>query len=604
MISSIGREVSPAWVSARERTLFVGGMAALVALGAVFRLHALGAQAFDCDELYALRIEGRSFQEIGALFGRSAFHDLHPPASYLLFMLWIGLFGAGEAAVRSLPALLGLVSIALVGLAGRRIGGVWVGLAGAAFLAVNPLHIAFSQEARPYALAVTLTVAAHLLFLRCLSGASAGDRVVYALLSAAAIYTHYFAVFALLPHGLVALWLLAAGDEDSRRAARPTLLAYACAMATFVAWVPAVLFQISGQPEGPALVVDPGGSRLGLTGSFLKDAAGLGASPVLLPATVALLVLLVFALTGRERLWAAPAESDSGGLPPRGAGGGMLSAGILLAAGLSLAAPRLLFPAAREVLRAEGYGSAAIERQLHALQGFTVSLPAAVGVIGLLMLGWPWLSSLPGRLPGRLAGRGRSLVVQALLAALLLVPVGVVLILGLGGLPLLTVQNLLVFEPALALALGVGAVRLARVRRGRLVLAPAVLCFALAALQYQPVSGAFGVRGMPMGRQTGAWRDLVRELDRHEGNGLPLVLVKNSRSDPAELYLRDRPMVRIPESGLAADAGLPEDFRFVHLVGYPSSEVLLGNLSRSVSLASSFRVDEFVIYEAHRKEIQ
>lgn len=596
MISSIGRELSPSWVSARERTLFGAGMAALLILGAVFRLHALGVQAFDCDELYALRIEGGSLKEIGALFGRSAFHDFHPPVSYLLFMLWIALFGAGEAAVRSLPALLGLVSIGLTGLAGRRIGGAWAGLAAAAFLALNPLHIAFSQEARPYALAVTLTVAAHLLFLRSLGEASAGNRIAYAVVAAAGIYTHYYVLFALLPHGLLALWLLWAGDEDSRRAARPALLAYTCAMATFIAWLPAVLYQVTGKTgDMSPKVLDLGESPLLQAGSYLKDAAGLGAWPFLLPAVLALLVLLARAFTARETLPAA--EPASEGLPPRWVGAVLLSLGILLAAGLPLAAPRLLFPAAREVLRAEGYGGAAIERQLDALWGFTVSIPVAAGALGFLMLGWPWFSSLPGRR----AGRGRPLTVRALLAALLLIPVAVVLVLGLGGAPLLAVQYLLAFEPALALALGVGVVRLARVWWGSLALAPVVFCLVLAALQYQAVSAIFGLRGIPLGRQTGAWRDLVRELDRHGGGGLPLVLVDNSRSDPAELYLRGRPMMRIPDSGPAA--GLPKDFRFVHLVGYPSSEVLLKNLARAVSLEPRFHVDEFVIYEAHRKEV-
>ncbi|HKV11846.1 MAG TPA: glycosyltransferase family 39 protein [Thermoanaerobaculia bacterium] len=573
-------------------------MAALLILGAALRLYALGVQAFDCDELYALRIQGNSWKEIGALFGRSAFHDFHPPISYLLFMLWIALFGMGEAAVRSLPALLGLVSIGLQGFLGRRAGGVWVGLAGAAFLAVNPLHIAYSQEARPYALLVTLTIAAHLLFLRSLGEASAGNRVAYALIAAAGIYTHYYVLFALLPHGLLALWLLWSGAEDSRRAARPTLLAYSCAMATFIAWLPALWYQVSGKTgEMSPKVLDLGESPLRQAGSFLKDAAGLGASPFLLPAVLALFGLLAFAFMDRERLPAAPAGSESEGLPPRWVGAGVLAAGILLAAGLPLLVPRLLFPAAREVLRGEGYESAAIEPQLHALFGFTVSIPAAVGVIGLLMLVWPWLSSLPWR-P---VVRRRPLTVRGLLAALLLLPVGVVLVLSLAGLPLLAVQYLLAFEPALALALGVGAVRLASVRWGRFALAPAVLCFVLAGLQYQAVSGVFDVRGIPLGRQTGAWRDLVRELDRQGGDGLPLVLVDNSRSDPAELYLRGRPMMRILDSGTAA--GLPERFRFVHLVGYPSSEVLLGNLSRAFSLEAGFRVDEFVIYEAHRKEV-
>ena len=107
---------------------------------------------------------------------------------------------------------------------------------------------------------------------------------------------------------------------------------------------------------------------------------------------------------------------------------------------------------------------------------------------------------------------------------------------------MLSPRNLLIFEPSLALALGVGAVGLAKPRWGRLVLVLAVLCFALGRFQYQPVSGIFGVPGKPIGVQTGAWRDLVRELDRRGGRDLPLVMVDIPQSDPAEFYLRDRPV--------------------------------------------------------------
>jgi 4-amino-4-deoxy-L-arabinose transferase-like glycosyltransferase len=575
-------------------------LTALLILGAVLRLHDLGRPAYDCDELYALRIQGTSLKAIASVVGRSAFHDLHPPLSYLLFLPWIALFGTAEAAVRSLPLLLGLISIALLGLLGWRIAGVGAGLAGAAFLAFNPLHIAYSQEARPYALAVTLTIAAHLFFLRSLSEGSARNRIGYALLVAAALYTHYFALFALLPHGLIALWLLLTGDEDSRRAAQPALLGFACAMAAFIAWLPAVVFQATGQPEGPPLgMYDLGKSPLGNAGSILKDVAGLGAPPFLLPAAAALLVLLVFAFRCRKRLPTAPAASASGGLPPRWLGIWLLLAGLLLAVGLPLVASRRLFPPARQVLLAEGYSPGAIERELHGLLGFTVSLPVAMGVIGLGMLGWPWLSSLLGRLPRMSSGGGRPLAVSALLAFLLLVPVMVTLALALRGVPLLSDRNLLVCEPPLTLALGVGAVKLAQARWGRLVLVPVVLCLALAGFQYQSVSGIFGVPGTPLGLWTGAWRDLARELDRQNGSGLPLVLVDAPRSDPAEFYLHGRPIRRIPESGPTARAGLPGAFRFVHLQGNRSSEALLSNLSGVVALEPRFQVDEFVIYDAH-----
>jgi dolichyl-phosphate-mannose-protein mannosyltransferase len=589
-------ESSAPWISSREKTLFVGGVTVLLFLGAVLRLHDLGGPAFDCDELYSLRIQGSSLKEVASVIGRSAFHDLHPPLSYLLFMAWIAPFGTGEAAVRSLPLLLGLVAIVLLGLVGRRIGGVWVGLAAAAFLTFNPLHIAYSQEARPYALAVALTIAAHLFFLRSLGEAPAWNRIVYALLAAAGIYTHYFVLFALLPHGLIALGLLLAGDEDSRRAARPTLLAFACAMAAFIAWLPALFFQLKGGSEGPSLgIYELGGSPLARAGFFLKNVAGLGAWPFLLPAAAAMLVLLVSAFQWRQRLPAA-AESGAGGLPPRRVGALMLLAGLLLAGGLAVAAPRL-FPPARQVLLAKGYSPDDVTRELHGFLWFTVSLPAALLAIGLLMLGWRWLSSLPDRLSRTSPGRGRPLAVTVLLAALLLVPLAVALVFAFGGTPLLSDRNLLIFEPPLALALGVGAVGLAKVRWGRLALVPAVLCLALAGFQYQPVSGIFGVRGMPLGMQTGAWRDLAREVNRH-GASDPLVLVNHPRSDPAELYLRGHPITRIKGSDRIARTALPGEFRFVHIKGNRSSEALLSGLAGVASLEPELQVDEFVVYDA------
>ncbi|MFL6195282.1 MAG: glycosyltransferase family 39 protein [Thermoanaerobaculia bacterium] len=580
-----------------ERTLFAGGLAAISISAAILRIHDLGLAAYDCDELYAVRIQGGSLKDAAALVGRSAFHDLHPPLSYLLFMIWVRLFGTQEATVRTLSLLLGLGSVVLLGFLGRRIAGAWAGLAGAAFLAFNPLHIAYSQEARPYALAVMLVTAAHLFFLRSLGEGTARNRIAYAFLSVAALYTHYFALFALLPHGVIALWLLATGDEDSRRAARRTLLAFACAMAAFLAWLPALLFQTAGEAEGPQIgIYDLGGSPLARTGVFIKHAAGLGGPPFLLPAAAAMLMLLALAFTWRERL-PAGAGSESGP-PPRWPGALLLSAGLLLAAALRFLAPRYLFPPARQVLLSKGYSPGAIERELNGMMGFTVSLPAALGLIGLLLLGWPWLSSLLGRWLGRSSREGRPLAINAFLAFLLLVPVIAVLALALRDVPFLSDRNLLIFEPALALALGVGAARLARVRWARLVLVPAVGCLALAAFHYQSVSGVFGVRGEALGIQTGAWRDLARELDRRNEDDLPLVLVDAPRSDPAEFYLNDHPFSRIAEDGRTARSGLPHEFRFVHMKGNPNSEALLSRLSGMASLEPRFQVDEFVIYHA------
>jgi 4-amino-4-deoxy-L-arabinose transferase-like glycosyltransferase len=594
---AMSREGSSVAVSARGQVLFAWGLTALVILGAILRLHDLGQPAFDCDELYAIRIQGFSLKSIASIVGRAAFHEPHPPLAYLVYLPWVSLFGTAEVAVRSLPLLLGVASVALIGLVGRRIGGTGVGLAAAALLATNPLHIAFSQEARSYSLAVLLVITAHLFFLRSLGEPSARNRIVYALLVVAAVYTHYFALLAVLAHGLIALWLLLTGDEDSRRAARRTLLAFGCGMATFIAWLPALAVQITGKAL-PLDYLAIQGSPLGRAVSYMEKVVGLGTPPFLLLATAALLVLLVSAFLGQKRLPAAASEAGSGDFLPRKFGVLLLVAGLLLAAGLRFAAPRYLLPTARQILLSQGYGPDAVEQELHGLLQFTVSVPLALGVIGLLVLGWPWLSSLPDRLRPRTYVQGRPLAVNVLLAALLLVPLAVALAFALKGTPLLSPRNLLICEPPLALALALGAVRLAQTRLGRFALVPLALFIALARFQYQPVSGIVGLPGIPMGIQTGAWRDLVQELDRMDGKDLPLVMLHAPGSDPAEFYLHDRSVTRLPKSGGVMSASLPAEFRFVHLKGDRGSEALLSRLSGVVPLRPRLQVDEFVIYDA------
>src|SRR5262249_33512604 len=153
------------------------------AVGTFLRAYHLGDECFDHDELYAVRIQGASLQSLGALIGRTAFHEIHPPLSNVPFLYWTAFFGTDEAVVRILPLLLGLLAIVLTYCVGRRIGTPSVALLGAALLALNPLHIAYSREARPYAMLVALTAAAHLCFLRSLQLGRPRDRLAYFVVS-------------------------------------------------------------------------------------------------------------------------------------------------------------------------------------------------------------------------------------------------------------------------------------------------------------------------------------------------------------------------------------------------------------------------------------
>ena len=70
---------------------------------------------------------------------------------------------------------------------------------------MSPVLVWYSQEARAYILLVLLGTLSFLFFLRALRGRSRRDLIWWAVSSALALSTHYFAVFLLLPE---ALWLL------------------------------------------------------------------------------------------------------------------------------------------------------------------------------------------------------------------------------------------------------------------------------------------------------------------------------------------------------------------------------------------------------------
>lgn len=86
--------------------------------------------------------------------------DIHPPL-YVSFMhFWNGIFGDGELSMRTPPLLAGLAAIPLVYWTGRRLVGVRAATWAALLLAISPVHIWYSAEARLYAPMLTSTLIA------------------------------------------------------------------------------------------------------------------------------------------------------------------------------------------------------------------------------------------------------------------------------------------------------------------------------------------------------------------------------------------------------------------------------------------------------------
>ncbi len=178
----------------------------IVALGAALRFSTLDLQSYRYDEAVTVaRVLHPSLFDTLSAVPRS---ESTPPLYYLVAWLWSRPFGTGEVGLRSLSALAGTASIAVVYLGAvalplpRR-----AGLIAAAMVAVSPVLVWFSQDARAYALVFLLAALSFLFFARALRSPGKGTVAAWAVSSALAIATHYFAGFVVAPEAvLLLLW--------------------------------------------------------------------------------------------------------------------------------------------------------------------------------------------------------------------------------------------------------------------------------------------------------------------------------------------------------------------------------------------------------------
>jgi mannosyltransferase len=188
-------------------------LAALMVLAAALRFATLDLQSFWYDE---------AFTPVHVL-RTSLFTTLHgvvhtentPPLWYVLEWGIARVLGTGEVALRLLSALAGLATVPVAWAIGRELSGRRAtAIAAAALVAVNPLFVWYSQEARAYGLFVLTAALAMLCFLRARAEPTPRRLALFAVTASLALLAHYFAVFLLIP---MIVWLL----QPSLRARSP-----------------------------------------------------------------------------------------------------------------------------------------------------------------------------------------------------------------------------------------------------------------------------------------------------------------------------------------------------------------------------------------------
>ena len=196
-------------------------LALLMLAAAVLRLSTLDLQSLWYDEAFTpVHVLHAS---LSATLRAMVHSENSPPLWYVLEWADTRVLGDGEVALRLPSALAGIATVPVAWAIGQELAGRRAAILSAAIVAVNPLFVWYSQEARVYSLFVLTVAVAMLCFVRAErtdpgDPASRRRLAAFALSGGVAMATHYFAVFLLIP--MVALLLR---DPRRRRAAAPAV---------------------------------------------------------------------------------------------------------------------------------------------------------------------------------------------------------------------------------------------------------------------------------------------------------------------------------------------------------------------------------------------
>lgn len=405
-MSAVSTAAHPATPSAAREARTAGRLptwwplAALTLLAAVLRLSTLDLQSFWYDEAFTpLHVLHPSL--IATL--RSVTHTENtPPLWYVLAWADSRVLGSGEVALRLPSALAGIATVPVAWAIGRELSGRRAAIVCAALVAVNPLFVWYSQEARAYGLFVLMAALAMLCFLRALREPTSRRMWAFAATGSLALLTHYFAVFLLIP---MVLWLV--WERRTRRAALPAIAALAVVGA---ALLPLISAQgghgtqwIGEWPLSERLQAIPQYYLTGYTGSSLGHGVELlVALPILAGLALGLWRMTDPGPASRRadaaRATASAADGDGAGEQAR-----PVSARSGLAIALSIAACGVLIPIVMVAFGADYL----------APRNLVAAMIPVTAVIAVLVA-WPSAGA------GRSAGVGATVAIAATIALALL----------------------------------------------------------------------------------------------------------------------------------------------------------------------------------------
>ncbi|MBP5656887.1 glycosyltransferase family 39 protein [Candidatus Saccharibacteria bacterium] len=165
--------------------------------------------------------------------------DVHPPLYYFTLKAWAHLFGHVDFAMRMLSVVFGALAILFAFLWLKYKYGLKAAMIAGFLLSISPVFIRYGQEMRMYTMVAAIVFAATYFLQLAIDNKQKKWWIIYAILVALGMWTHYFAFFAWCAH-LVYLFVTYGKSFWKKKLWMPYLLA----ILLYLPWMPSMFAQI------------------------------------------------------------------------------------------------------------------------------------------------------------------------------------------------------------------------------------------------------------------------------------------------------------------------------------------------------------------------
>ncbi|MBI4845905.1 MAG: glycosyltransferase family 39 protein [Candidatus Omnitrophica bacterium] len=176
-------------------------------LGFALRVFKISSQSIWFDE--AASFVSAMQTSITAVIKTTIITERIPPLYPLFLHFWIRIFGFSEAAIRFPSVVFGALTVPLLYVFTKKLLNCKVAIIAALLLAISPLHIIFSQEARYICVFVFLNLLSLMLFCeKAKKDAEVSLRNLYAYMfvTCLAMYANYLMIFTILAQNVISFF--------------------------------------------------------------------------------------------------------------------------------------------------------------------------------------------------------------------------------------------------------------------------------------------------------------------------------------------------------------------------------------------------------------